>query len=434
MKFVFLTPGTGGWHCGACMRDNALATALLEAGHEVSLLPMYLPLHLDEPTAGGSAAEPPLFFGGITVYLRQRFGWFRHAPRWLTRRLDHPGLLRRVARHAGLTNAASHGAMTLAMLRFEETRLQREFDQLASWLEAAKPDLLCLSTVLQAGLIRPLKQRLSVRIAASFQGEDSFLDALPPPYRDACWRELAIRVREADALVAPSRYYAELMRQRLGPDTPEFEVIPNGINLTDFPAPRPAVAPVIGFLARLCHHKGLALMVDAFIHLRGSLGHASARLHLAGAATAADQALIDTLRERIAAAGLNDSVHWQPNLSREDKLAMLSGLHVFSVPALYPEAFGLYLIEALAAGVPVVQPRASAFPEILAAAGTGTLVEPGDPVALAEAWQRLLGDPDSLAAMAVQSRDAAERCFAVGLMRDRFVALAKRLAPPREPV
>lgn len=427
MNFVFLTPGTGGWHCGACMRDNALATSLLEAGHEVALAPMYLPLHLDEPTACGSLADPPMFFGGITVYLRQRFGWFHHAPRWLTRRLDRPALLRRVARRAGLTNAASHGAMTLAMLRFEETRLEHEFDQLASWLETARPDLLCLSTVLQAGLIRPLKQRLGVKIAASFQGEDSFLDALPPPYRDACWQELALRVREADALVAPSRFYADLMRARLGPATPELQVIPNGLNLTDFHAPQPAEPPVIGFLARLCREKGLAVMVEAFIHLRARLGHATARLHLAGAATAADQALIDTLKQRLAAAGLTEAVVWQPNLSREEKLAMLSGLSVFSVPAVYPEAFGLYVIEALAAGVPVVQPHASAFPEILGTAGTGTLVKPNDPVALAEAWHALLADPASLRDLAARSRDAAARWHSVELMRDRFLALALRL-------
>jgi hypothetical protein len=48
MNFAFLTPGTGSYYCGACMRDNALAKSLLAAGHRVSLLPMYLPLQLDE--------------------------------------------------------------------------------------------------------------------------------------------------------------------------------------------------------------------------------------------------------------------------------------------------------------------------------------------------------------------------------------------------
>lgn len=427
MKLVFLTPGTGGWHCGACMRDNALAAALQADGHDVSLLPMYLPLHLDEPAAGGVAVAP-MFFGGLNVFLRQRLGWFRHAPGWLTRWLDRPNLLRRVARRAGLTAPAAHGAMTLAMLRLEETRLGAEVDQLVAWLAASRPDVLCLSTVLQAGLIRSLKQRLGIRIVCSFQGEDSFLDALPEPYRESCWRELAARVREADALIAPSRFYADLMQRRLGPGTPEIRVIPNGINLADFAAdPQPAEPPVIGFLARMCREKGLEIMVEAFIHLRRTLGHPDARLCLAGAATAADQPLIEVLVRRLAAAGLAEAVVWRPNLSRGDKVAMLASLSVFSVPAIYPEACGLYVLEALAAGVPVVQPAASAFPETLAAAGVGRLVAPAEPRVLAEAWQDLLADPGQRAAWSRLGRAAAAREFSAAAMKDRFLGLVRAL-------
>ena len=82
MKFAFLTPGTGSYYCGACMRDNALAKGLHQAGHEVSMLPMYLPLQLDEERLGEEEA-PPIFFGGINVYLQQKIPFFRHTPGWL---------------------------------------------------------------------------------------------------------------------------------------------------------------------------------------------------------------------------------------------------------------------------------------------------------------------------------------------------------------
>ncbi len=421
MKLVFLTPGTGTWHCGACLRDHALATALLAAGHEVSLVPMYLPLHLDQPGTGASPAGP-VFFGGVTIFLRQRFGWFERAPGWLTRWLDHPVLLRMVARRARLTDAASHGEMTLAMLRLEESRMGREMERLADWLAVERPDVLCLSNALQAGLIRPLKQRLGVRIICSFQGEDSFLDGLPEPFRRRCWRELAVRVREADALVAPSRFYAELMRQRLDPPPAAIEVIPNGIDPAHFLPPAPAEPPVIGYLARLCREKGVEIMVDAFIHLRQRLGHPSAQLHLAGAATAGDQPLMVGLQQRLKAAGLAGEVTWQPNLAGADKPAMLASLSLFSVPALCPEAFGLYVVEALAAGVPVVQPAAAAFPELLD--GVGRLVAPGNPAALAEAWHELLASPDELRRLAIASRAHAESRFAAQRMAERFLALA----------
>lgn len=430
MRLVFLTPGTGNWHCGACLRDHALATALQEAGHQVLLAPMYLPLQLDGPGPANSAGVP-VFFGGVTIFLRQRFGWFGRAPGWLTRWLDHPALLRLVARRASLTDAASHGEMTLAMLRLEESRMGRDMEQLAAWLAVERPDALCLSNALQAGLIRPLKQRLGVRIVCSFQGEDGFLDGLPEPFRRRCWRELALRVREADVLVAPSRFYADLMRQRLELPPQAIEVVPNGMDPAHFHPPAPAAPPVIGFLARLCREKGVEIMVDAFIHLRQRLGHPTARLHLAGAATAADQPLMVGLQQRLKAAGLASEVTWQPNLTGAEKPAMLAALSLFSVPALCPEAFGLYVVEALAAGVPVVQPAASAFPELLG--GAGRLVPPGDPVALAETWHSLLAQRDELRAMSAASLARAKDHFTARLMATRFLALAAAPASIPDP-
>ncbi len=425
MKIIFLTPGTGSYYCGACMRDNALAKAVHAAGHEVSLLPMYLPLQLDEePLAGNPPA--PMFFGGINVWLQQKSSLFRHTPEWFDRLLDHPALLRKVARHSHMTAAADHGEMTLAMLRVEESRLRKELERLTRWLVTEQPDVLCLSTALQAGMIRELRRHLDARVICQFQGEDTFLDSLPPPWRDACWHELAVRVREADTLVAPSESYAALMRERLGPGDLPVAVIPNGIELDGFvPSPAPAIPPVIGFLARMTREKGLDLTVDAFIRLRTKLGHPDARLHLAGAATPGDQGLLATLRQRLAAAGLTDSVTWSPNLSRAAKTEMLRSLTLFSVPAIYQEAFGLYVIEALASGVPVVQPDAASFPEIIRASGGGLLVRPNDPDALAQGWFELLDDPAARARMAKDGRRSAETLFSVAAMRDRFLNLLR---------
>lgn len=443
LKTVFLTPGTGGWYCGACMRDNALAKSLHAAGHEVSLLPMYLPLQLDEGMLEGTRTAP-VFFGGINIYLQQKCAWFRHTPGWFDKLLNHPRLLRRVARHSHMTSAREHGAMTLAMLRPEDRRFGKEMEQLIAWLKQETPDILCLSTALQAGMIRELKLRLRVKVICCFQGEDTFLDSLPDPYRDACWRELALRVREADMRIAPSRFYANLMAQRLGPDPLDIEIMPNGINLDGYqPLAEKPGPPVIGYLARLSRAKGLEIMVDAFIHLRTVLRHPDARLHLAGAATAENAALIATLQQRLTAAGLAEHVRWLPNISREEKAAMLRSLTLFSVPATYPEAFGLYVIEAMASGVPVVQPAAASFPEIIQQSGAGVLVplvatvcdrrsqwdEPETPhhASLARAWLDLLRQPEKLRSMSAQSRRAAEEFYNVGVMRDRFVGLAEKL-------
>ena len=425
MNFAFLTPGTGSYYCGACMRDNALAKSLLAAGHRVSLLPMYLPLQLDEEIL--PQAQTPIFFGGINVYLQQNLSLFRHTPRWLNDFLNHTKLLRFAAKRSHMTSARLHGAMALAMLRIEGSHFGKELDKLIDWLAIEKPDVLCLGTALQAGMIRQLKERLGVKIICCFQGEDSFLDGLPEPFKSQCWAELRERLKDANLLVAPSQFYADLMRNRLDMPDLQIEIMPNGIDLEGYLPPHPSSPPVIGYLARMTQEKGLAELVSAFIHLRNTLNHPDARLHIAGACTAGDKAFVSSLKKQLAAANLTDSVVWSPNISREEKTIILSTLTLFSVPATYPEAFGLFLIEAMASGVPIVQPRASSFPEIIEESGGGVLVPPGDPIALATAWHELLSSPDALQSFREKGRHAAENHYSVSAMRERFLAQAKKL-------
>ena len=425
MNFAFLTPGTGSYYCGACMRDNALAKSLLAAGHRVSLLPMYLPLQLDEEIL--PQAQTPIFFGGINVYLQQNLSLFRHTPRWLNDFLNHTKLLRFAAKRSHMTSARLHGAMALAMLRIEGSHFGKELDKLIDWLAIEKPDVLCLGTALQAGMIRQLKERLGVKIICCFQGEDSFLDGLPEPFKSQCWAELRERLKDANLLVAPSQFYADLMRNRLDMPDLQIEIMPNGIDLEGYLPPHPSSPPVIGYLARMTQEKGLAELVSAFIHLRNTLNHPDARLHIAGACTAGDKAFVSSLKKQLAAANLTDSVIWSPNISRKEKTIILSTLTLFSVPATYPEAFGLFLIEAMASGVPIVQPRASSFPEIIEESGGGVLVPPGDPIALATAWHELLSSPDALQSFREKGRHAAENHYSVSAMRERFLAQAKKL-------
>ena len=79
MNFVQLTPGAGAMYCGGCLRDNALVAALRQQGHQVLMVPLYLPLTLDEQD---QSAGSPIFFGGINVYLAQKAPLFREAPGW----------------------------------------------------------------------------------------------------------------------------------------------------------------------------------------------------------------------------------------------------------------------------------------------------------------------------------------------------------------
>jgi glycosyltransferase involved in cell wall biosynthesis len=440
MKIVLITPGTGSYYCGVCMRDNALAKELIRQGHEALMVPMYLPLTLDESAADG---EAPVFFGGINVYLQQKFALFRHTPRWLDRLLDARGLLRLAGKQSGMTDTSDLGALTHSMLSGEEGNQRKELEKLVEWLREHKPDAVWLSTALLVGLAREIRQTLGVPVLCSLQGEDSFLDSLREPWRTRCWERLAERAQDCDAHIAPSRFYADIMapRMRLAPE--QLRVIFNGIALDGFaPAERGALPliernengakpPTIGYLARFIPGKGIGIVVDAFIELKRRGRFPNAKLRCAGAMTSGDEKYVETLKTKLAAAGLGGDVEFLPNVSREEKIAFLKSLTLLSVPATYPEAFGLYLVEALAAGVPVVQPRISAFPELVEATGGGITFEPNTPIALADAWESLLGDPAKMRAFGETGRAAVEREFSMPRMAERFLALTREVADGR---
>ena len=425
MNIIQLTPGAGAMYCGGCLRDNALVAALRKLGHQALMVPLYLPLTLDEED---QSAGTPVFFGGINVYLEQKAALFRGAPGWLHDLFASRRLLKWAAGKAAKTQAADLGDLTLSMLRGEAGNQAREIEVLIAWLKTQpKPDVLSLSNALLIGMARRLKSELRVPVACALQGEDSFLEALPESHRAACWQTLAERAAEVDLFVAPSRYFGNLMRERLGLPADRVRVVHNGINLDGYAVGGPEAkaegqgkgVPTLGFFARLCPEKGLDTLVEAFIVLRQRGRVGQLKLRVGGSCGPADGAFVDSLRARLQASGLLGEVEFHPNLDRAAKLAMLRSLSVFSVPALYGEAFGLYVIEALAAGVPVVQPRVAAFPELVEATGGGVLCAAGDARALADAVEELLLDPARARALGETGRRAVfERFSAEAMARE----------------
>lgn len=438
LRLVLITPGAGKMFCGACLRDNALAAALRRLGHDATLTPLYLPLTLDEEDQSAGA---PLFYGGINVYLEQRLAFFRHAPDWLHHFLASPALLKLAAGPATRTRPEHLGEITLSMLRGEQGNQARELEELLLWLRREKPDVLCLSNALLLGLAPRLRSELRVPILCSLQGEDWFLDALPQPARDQAWKIAADRAARVDLFIAPSRYFGDLMQRRLQLPQDRVRVLFNGINLEGFalnppsairnspqtsvPATNNAVPqfPTLGYFARMCPEKGLENLAAAFLILKRRDRVKNLKLRVGGSCGPADQVLVDQLRGRLEAAQVGGDVEFLPNLSRAAKQDFLRSLSVFSVPATCNEAFGLYVIEALAAGVPVVQPRHAAFPELIAETGGGLLCAPGDVIALADAIESLLLDPGRARSLGEAGRKAVADKFNVQTMAAEFAAL-----------
>ena len=436
MNIVQITPGAGGMYCGNCFRDNALVAALRQLGHPTLMVPLYLPMTLDE---ADQSAGTPTFFGGVNVYLEQKSAFFRHAPKWLHALLDSPALLKFAAGRAAKTRAEDVGDLTISMLRGEEGNQARELDDLIAWLRTQpKPDVICLSNAMLAGLVRKLKRELQAPVVVMLQGEDAFLDAIPEPTRTEVWRTLAERVAEADLFIAPSRYFGDLMAKRLNLPADKVKVVFNGINLEGYGETSKVQSPkskvqVLGFFARMCKEKGLDVLVEAFILLKQRGQVPALKLRIGGGCGPGDEPFVNQLKQQLASAGLLGDVEFHPNLTREQKLAFLRSLTVFSVPANYGEAFGLYVIEALASGVPVVQPRTASFPELVDATGGGVLCEPGSAPDLAGAIEQLLLNPEQRQALAESGRKTVPEKFSIGRMTGELVQIFQQLQNARTP-
>ncbi|PAW85305.1 MAG: glycosyl transferase group 1 [Pedosphaera sp. Tous-C6FEB] len=435
-------------YCGNCFRDNALVAALRRRGHEVLMVPLYLPMTLDEES---QAAGVPTFFGGINVYLQQQSAFFRRAPQWLHSLLDSPLLLKLAAGRAAKTRAADVGELSLSMLRGEEGNQARELDELLAWLKTQpKPDAVMLSNAMLVGLARKLKAELGCKIVCNLQGEDAFLDSMPSPHREQVWALLAERCRDCDLFIAPSRYFGDTMAQRLNLPADKVKVVFNGISLEGYgdewqvtsepvasgaalsPVTRHAspvtrhASPVLGYFARMCREKGLDLLVETFIELKRRNAVPNLKLKVGGGCGPGDEPFVAQIKKHLRQAGCLNDVEFHPNLTRGQKVTFLQSLTVFSVPALYGEGFGLYLIEALAAGVPVVQPRHAAFPEIVAATGGGVIAE-ANAAALAAAIESLLLDRGRFKAMRDAGRRAVQERFTVEQMAAGVEAAVKGL-------
>jgi len=191
----------------------------------------------------------------------------------------------------------------------------------------------------------------------------------------------------------------------------------NGIEVSDLsPAAEPPRVPTIGYLARMSHGKGLGTLIDAYTLLRRDPAMGKVKLRVGGAMTAGDRPYIKGLRAQLLEEGLEGDVSFEANLTRREKIELLRAINVLSVPATYGESFGLYVIEAWACGVPVVQPDSGAFGELLAAGGGGILCQADDAASLAGGVKRLLNDPVEARRLGERGRQAVAERFTAEAM------------------
>jgi glycosyltransferase involved in cell wall biosynthesis len=426
LKIVMIVPGSGGtFYCENCLRDTALIQALRRRGHDVVMIPMYLPFFTDEP---GVAGASPVFFGGINVYLQEKCVLFRYAPAWLNRWLDAPWLLERLARRSGSTRAYGMGRMTLSMLQGMEGHHAAELERMVEWLvREGKPDVIQISTALLIGLARRLHERLGAPVVCLLQDEDTWLDALDEPFKELCWNAIRDRIKDVDGVVAVSQYYADFFAQKTGLPGGTLAVVYPGIDPAGYAdkvdrSPDISRPMTIGYLSKMTESLGLGVLVEAFMLLKAKPEFKDLRLHaMGGLVGGPDKAFVGRLKAALAAKGMLNDVEFRPELDRTSRIGFLRSLTVLSVPAPGGVAFGTFLLESMAAGVPVVQPKCGAFPEIIEATGGGICYTPQTPAGLAGALEQVLRDPDRAAELGQRGRSAVLARFTVEHMAEKMI-------------
>ena len=390
-RIAYLTAGAAGMYCGSCMRDNALAAELIRQGVDITLLPLYTPIRTDEE----SVAVEKVFFGGLNVFLQQKVPLFRHLPGFLDRWLDRPSVIKRLTSKAVEVAPKELGALTLSMVKGESGFQRKEVRRLVEFLrDEVRPDLICLTNLLVGGSIPAIKRALpGVPILVTLQGDDVFLDELIEPFQSQVITEMKALAKEADGFITFTDHYANVMSEMMEIPREKFHLAVLGLDTAPFAgfSVSPSSRQTIGYFARLSPEKGFDLMVDAFLqlHQRGK----GPRLIAGGWLSAKDRNFFEQQQQRIRAAGLDASFDYLGSPDLEEKLQFFRDIDVFSVPARFTEPKGLYALEAMAAGVAIVEPDHGAFPEMIAASGGGSTFERGNADALADALARYLEDP-----------------------------------------
>jgi len=437
VRIAYLATGAGGMYCGTCLRDNALANAFVEMGEDVVLVPLYTPLRVDEATISGEH----VFLNGVEAYLHEKFAWLRRPPGILRRILGSGWLLRAVSRFALSTSPSDLGRLTVAMLEGEAGSQHRLLTELIDWItREVSPDVVHLSSSLLSGCAREIKRRLRLPVISGLQGEALFLEGLPEPFRSRALSLLRERSADIDRYTASSAYEADLMARWVGIDRAKIHVVRPGIRVEDFDS-RPPELPggasgpgrplSIGYFARIAPEKGFHILAEAFGRIASSGEFPGLRLKAAGYLGSRDLKYAAHVRRSLARKGLGGQVEIWGTVERADKLQFFREIDVFSVPTAFAEPKGIFILEALASGVPVVEPRHGSFPELIEASGGGLLYEPGDIDGLARALSRLLGDAELRRSLGECGRKAAQTGFTRRRMAEDVLAVYRQVLADR---
>lgn len=393
MKIVYLITGSGGsFYCSNCYRDMLYVKAIRKVpGISVSAIPLYLPPEIYDTE---TVFDNHVFFGAVSLFLREKVPFLRNMPAFLDKIFDSAPMLKIAARQAGTTRTAGLEDLTLNMISGDNKTRDNEMDRLVSYLlKDSKPDTIHLSNALIIGLAKQLKKRINIKIVCSLQNEDDWIEEMIEPYKSKAWKMIAEESVHIDAFVSPSQYYKDLFIKETGVSGENIYVVPSGIESVEaLPGNKTNHPPSIGYYCRVNYQNGFDKLVDAFINIKSKDLIPDLTLHVCGGFTGDDKPFIHKQIKKIKDHGYKSYVRIYPEFQGSAKENFFSNIDIMSVPVRKYDAYGLYVLEANSAGVPVVQPSTGAFPEILENTAGGVLYFPDNNEELSNSLVKLMND------------------------------------------
>lgn len=394
MRILYLVGGNDVIAGGATVRDAAFVRGLVEAGHDVDAISLYGPAKIEGETGYSSVFHS---LGGRHT-LRRFFPTLANVPGALA------SMVRRPRPVANMTSLAvtgrrtdRRGGLAVSLLSGSSGQQRREFSRLLEHIAKApgKIDIAILSNIMLSGLSEAIRGNLGCPIVCLSQGSDRAIEALEEPYRSDARKLARKNAKLFRMVVASSRFFAIRATESLALPASRIKVVPPGVDVENMinPAPRRRFPFTIGYMAHICQEKGLDILVDA---LESLLREEPLDLELRISGKVDDDRYWQRIRRRLDSSALKGKYRVSGSLNGEARREFMESLSVFVVSSREPESRATYLLEAMAAGVPVIGPAAGIIPEIFQYANGGLLVSSDAPAwMLSQALSLMASMPDT---------------------------------------
>ena len=382
MKILLIIPGSGDtFYCSNCFRDNLYAQALRNAGHDVVIMPLYLPL-----TGKSFRADTPLFFPATSYYIAQKFFGKGKMPHIFEKILDSSSILQLASSFSGTTSAKGMEQMTLSMIKGDDKHFAKQTQKLICWIENHdRPDIIHLSSSLLIGIAKAIKNRINIPIVCSLQDEEMWIDSLERQFAGEAWESIRQNSKYIDRFITSSEFYKSVALNKI-PEIGEINVVYPGVDTMKYKSLNYPENPTIGFFYRMSYESGLDILAQAFVKLKNENTIPNLKLKIGGGYTRENKSFVHRI-QTILQPYAKDII-WSDNYSLDNHAVFYKDISLICAPIRFNEAVGLYLCEAFAAGRPAVVPNTGSFSEIVRNAGL--LYLPNDSEHLTNALKQML--------------------------------------------